>query len=270
MIGIWNFTKMIDFHNHVLFDVDDGPKTLEESIDMVRFAYNQGVTDIVQTVHFQHPKMEGKNTDYKYLVDRVRDFQSKIDKEKIKVKIHLSSEVFFLPNLLEISKNPLTKIGNGKFMLIEFRSDLFPTGYEDEFYQLKLNGITPIIAHPERYRFVQLDKNVLKKWKNAGYIILLDAGSILGKFGNYTKNLALEILDMSCVHLIGSDAHNNKHRNFCLKDAYEKIEKLYGLETVNKLKKNAYSLLNDNKIKNIKFEKLKRASFIRSILSKLK
>ena len=113
-------------------------------------------------------------------------------------------------------------------------------------------------------------KNVLKKSINAGYIIQLDAGSILGKFGNYTKNLALEILDMTCVHLIGSDAHNNKPRNFCLKDAYEKIEKLYGLETVNKLKKNAYSLLNDNKIKNIKFEKLKRASFIRSILSKLK
>ena len=52
---------MIDFHNHVLPNVDDGPKTIEESIEMLKFASNQGITDVVNTVHFQHPKMDGKN-----------------------------------------------------------------------------------------------------------------------------------------------------------------------------------------------------------------
>ena len=57
---------MIDFHNHILPDVDDGPKVLSESLDMLRHASSQGITEVVQTVHFQHPKMEGKNVDYDF------------------------------------------------------------------------------------------------------------------------------------------------------------------------------------------------------------
>ena len=54
---------MIDFHNHILPDVDDGPKIIEESLEMLKFAEKQGITDVVNTVHFQHPKMDGKNVD---------------------------------------------------------------------------------------------------------------------------------------------------------------------------------------------------------------
>mgnify|MGYP001272550765 FL=1 len=63
---------MIDFHNHVLPNVDDGPKTIEESMSMLRYASNQGITDIVQTVHFQHPKMEGRNVDFNYLKNQIK------------------------------------------------------------------------------------------------------------------------------------------------------------------------------------------------------
>ena len=59
---------MIDFHNHIIPNVDDGPKEIDESLDMLRTASKQGITEIVQTVHFQHPKMEGKNVDYDYLI----------------------------------------------------------------------------------------------------------------------------------------------------------------------------------------------------------
>ena len=58
---------MIDFHNHILPDVDDGAKTIEESISMLRYAEEQGITEVVNTTHFQHPKMHGKNTNFDYI-----------------------------------------------------------------------------------------------------------------------------------------------------------------------------------------------------------
>ena len=110
---------MIDLHNHVLPNVDDGPKTVEESVKMLRVANLQGITEIVQTVHFQHPKMYNKNVDYSYLKSKVDSLQTLINQEKLNIKIHLSAEVFYLPGLLEIIDNPLVTIGDKKYMLIE-------------------------------------------------------------------------------------------------------------------------------------------------------
>ena len=78
---------MIDFHNHILPDTDDGPKTIKESIEMLQCAYEQGITDIIQTVHFQHPKMDGKNVDYDYLTRKVVKLQNEAYKKKINVKM---------------------------------------------------------------------------------------------------------------------------------------------------------------------------------------
>ena len=268
-----SFIAMIDFHNHVLPDVDDGPKTIKESIEMIREAARQGITDIVQTVHFQHPKMEGKDTSYDYLKHRIDKFQNEIDKLNINIKMHLSAEVFYLPNLVEISKNPLVIFGNKKFMLIEFTTNIYPTGYENQFYDLQMNGITPVIAHPERYRFIRQDINILKKWIDKDYVIQIDAGSILGHFGGKIKDFTFKMLDSGLVHLIGSDAHNNGKRNFCINVAYEYLEKRNYGEFIPQLKSNAYSILNGNSVKEINFELesrfLNKKSIIRIFLSKL-
>ena len=241
---------MIDFHNHILPDVDDGPKFIEESIDMLKYASKQGITDIVNTVHFQHPKMDNKNVDYKYLKNKVNLLQKKSDDEKLNIKIHLSAEVFYLPNLLDVSKNPLTIVGN-KYMLIEFASNIYPSGYEDEFYKLQLNGITPIVAHPERYRFIQQDINIIEDWLNRGYVIQLDAGSIIGQFGDTIRNVSLNIINKGYIHLIGSDSHDSKKRNFCLFDAYKLLEEIKSKEFVKYLKDNSWNILNGKKVINL-------------------
>ena len=239
---------MIDFHNHVLPNVDDGPKTIEESMEMLKIAAKQGIRNIINTVHFQHPKMDGKNVEYSYLLEQVNNLQERLNEEKINIIIHLSAEVFYLPNLVEISKNPLVTLGNRKYMLIEFKSNIYPSGYEDEFYKLQLNGITPIVAHPERYRFIQNDISILELWKNRGYLIQIDAGSVLGYFGKKTKTVSLKMIKNGFVNLIGSDAHNTKKRNFCLLDAYSAIETMFDKDIVDILKRNTVCLLKGEKI----------------------
>ena len=251
---------MIDFHNHVLYGVDDGPELIEESMDMVKEAANQGITDIVQTVHFQHPKMDGKNTSYDFLNSRLGDLQKEINKASLNVKLHLSAEVFYLPNLIEILDNPLVTIGNRKYMLIEFKTNISPIDYENQFYKLQLKGISPIIAHPERYRFVQNDINILKLWIERGYYIQLDAGSIIGNFGVNTKKIAINMIEKNLVHIIGSDAHNNKKRNFCLAEAYDYLEKIKSKNYVDALKMNVKKLLNGDQMLNIDFGFKKNSS----------
>jgi len=234
---------MIDFHNHILPGIDDGSESLEMSLSMLKKAARQGITEVVNTVHFQHPKMYDKNVDYDYLLGEVRKLQEILNQKKIDIKIHLSSEVFYLPNLSEISENPLNTIGEGKYMLIEFLPGIFPSGYDEQFYDLQLKGITPIIAHPERYRFVKEDFEILEKWINKGYVIQIDAGSIRGHFGDKIKRLAIKMVKNGDVHLIGSDAHDNKGRNFCLKKTYDFIEKNISTDLVNIFKSNSIKLL---------------------------
>ena len=262
---------MIDFHNHVLPDVDDGPKTLEESINMLKHASRQGVTEIIQTVHFQHPKMDGKNVEYNYLNNKINDLQIEIDKLNLKIKMHLAAEVFYLPNLTEICMNPLVTIGNGKYMLIEFKSNIFPTHYEKEFYKLQLNGITPIIAHPERYRFVQNDIHIIADWINKGFIIQIDAGSLIGHFGSAIQKISQEMLKNGYLHLIGSDAHNSKKRNFCLREAYAKITLLKYNHLVVIFKENSRKLLNGENLKSINSQtKMENKSYIQTIINLFK
>ncbi|MBI45076.1 MAG: hypothetical protein CMG66_02790 [Candidatus Marinimicrobia bacterium] len=243
---------MIDYHNHVLPNVDDGPDSIDVSLNMLRKAQRQGITDVVNTVHFQHPKMYDKNVDYDYLVEQINKLQKVLNENNINVKLHLSSEVFYLPNLIEVSKNPLNTIGNGKYMLIEFLPGIFPTGYDDQFYKLQLEGITPIVAHPERYKFIKEDIDILKDWNSKGYIVQVGAGSIRGHFGDKIKTISIEMIKKGYVHLIGSDAHNDKRRNFCLKKTYDFLEKNISCEIVDIFKTNSQRVLAGEDMKSSK------------------
>ena len=235
---------MIDFHNHFLPDADDGPKSLDETIHMLRSANSQGIKEIVQTVHYQHPKMEGRNVDYNFLRDRIEQVQNIINQENLNIKLHLSAEVFYLPNLVGLLKNPLVTIGNGKYMLIEFQSNIYPSGYEQEMFELQRNGVTPIIAHPERYRFIQNDIEIIKLWIERGYVIQVDCGSVLGQFGKRASITCMDMIDKNYIHLIGSDAHNARGRNFSLQESYDRLSNLKNHNFVKKLKENSYNVLN--------------------------
>ena len=186
---------MIDFHNHIIPNLDDGSKSVEMSLSMLKEAQAQGVTDVINTVHFQHPKLYAKDTSYDFVVNEVKKMEEIAHSNNINIKIHAASEVFFQFNLTEILDNPITTFGNNKYMLIEFNTLSFPKGYEEELFKLQLKGITPIIAHPERYRGIQNDINLAKRWIERGCFIQIDCASILGGFGKNTQIAAIKLYD---------------------------------------------------------------------------
>ena len=110
---------MFDFHNHILPNVDDGSTSLEMSLRMLHTAAEQGITDVVNTVHFQHPKVDGKDISVKACLPVLETLQTESDKQGLGIKLHLGAEVFYLPNLLDIREHSMVTMGHGKYMLIE-------------------------------------------------------------------------------------------------------------------------------------------------------
>ena len=219
---------MIDIHNHILPNIDDGSKSTEMSLNMLKYAYEQGVTDVVSTVHFQHPLFLNIDHSLGNLQRIAESLQLKLYEYKIPIKIHLGYEVFYFENLLKISNKPLTTLGDGKYMLIEFSPKNIPNSQKQILYDLKISGITPIIAHPERYKFVHENFNIVYDWINAGCLIQVDAGSLLGLMGEKAKNSSHLIIKEKCCHILASDAHNDSNRNFCIKDAYNLVKNIIG------------------------------------------
>ena len=117
---------MIDIHNHILPNVDDGSKSLDMSINMMKHAFKQGVTEVVNTTHFQHPLF----LDIDHSIERIESIktalQKKLYENDIFIKIHLGYEVYYFENLLKIIKQPLVTMGNGKYILIEFTPHNIP------------------------------------------------------------------------------------------------------------------------------------------------
>jgi protein-tyrosine phosphatase len=148
-----------------------------------------------------------------------------------------------MPNLLELKENPLCTFGNGRYMLIEFQMRKLPDIHREILFDLKMSGVTPIIAHPERYEPVQKDINLIHQWIQAGCIMQIDAGSLNGTLGKSAKKSALEITKGRMCHLIGSDAHNDGRRNFCLKTALEHVTELTDKSFRNMLIQNGYKVL---------------------------
>ena len=239
---------MIDFHNHVLPAVDDGSKSLEMSLSMLKHAADQGITDVVNTVHFQHPKVEMEDISIERILEETKRLQQALDNASIPVKIHMGSEVFYLPNLVQLSDHNLATMGNGKYMLIEFQPHQIPEGSQQELFNLKMAGVTPIIAHPERYKPVQENIDIVRQWLRAGCLIQLDAGSVLGLLGPDAEKSSHEILQKHLCQLMGYDAHNNRKRNFCLFDAIEYSKTIVDESFLDGLLNNGKKVINGEEI----------------------
>jgi protein-tyrosine phosphatase len=250
---------MIDFHNHILPNVDDGSKSLEMSIDMIRDAQIQGITEIVNTTHHMHPMIDNSLIEYKDLKLKYSELEKILNEKDIDIKIHKGSEVYFHDKLDEIEVNDLTTFGNGRYMLIEFPVIQFPENYSEILFKLQLNGITPIIAHPERYRDIQKNINIIDEFIDKGYVVQIDAGSILGQFGKKVKKCALEIIRKEKFHLIGSDAHNYK-RNFCIQELLDLNINIINLNRVNIFVKNPGVILKGKSVNDLQIDSVNISS----------
>ena len=261
---------MIDFHNHILPNIDDGSSSIEVSLEMLKFAERQGITDVVNTVHYKHPKMIGKEVTFEEVNKKLEELQLLLNEKNIKIKLHLGAETFFYENLVELYDDKLATFSNGKYILIEFLTNLLPKNQKEVLFELKMKGITPIIAHPERYTAVQQNINIVADWLESGCLIQIDAGSPIGLMGKKAKMASEIIIKNKWCQIIGSDAHDNKNRNFCIKNSLKYISLLIGDEANKLVNDNPRSVILGNEIDvSVNYENLYKKSVFNSIKEKL-
>jgi protein-tyrosine phosphatase len=220
---------MIDLHCHLLPGIDDGPETLEESLDLCRIAAADGITRAVVTPHI-HPGRWGNTRDS---IERDREaLQQALDQEGIALQLGFAAEVRLTDEVMvqiERGEIPFYGVVEGfKIMLLEFPHGHVIPGSEQLVDWLMQRNIRPMIAHPERNRQVMRDPTLLEPFVEAGCWLQITGGSVLGHFGDPAQEVARQLLVADQVTVVASDGHNRKARQPALRQAFIRIARDYG------------------------------------------
>ena len=206
---------MIDIHCHILPNIDDGACNLDETVAMAKTAVKNGIHTVVATPH----TLNGIYTNPAKKITRITtEIQQFLTSEGITLNVLPGAEVHTCPGLLDLIANgdALTINNTGKYLLVELPSMTMPSEIKEEFFTLKLHGITPIIAHPERNFILQKRTDMLKEFVSMGALCQVTAASITGSLGKTAQRCAVKLLEARLVHLIASDSHSaiNRPQNF--------------------------------------------------------
>ena len=209
---------MTDIHAHILPGIDDGAPDMDAAIEMAAMAVESGVKTIVATPHCMD-FAKRQNLWDSQLQAELSAFRRILTKEKIPLEILPGMEIFGTPQVPDlIRQGKMIGINNSDYMLIEFAFHNYASQATEILEQILALGKRPVIAHPERYIYVQKDPSILNMWTEMGCLMQINKGSLLGAFGNAEQQLAYELVDRGFAFCVASDAHSPMRRTTWMKD----------------------------------------------------
>lgn len=206
-----DISKFIDIHTHILPGIDDGPKNLEQSAAMARCYVDLGITKIIATPHFIPGTAWAANREQ--ITAKVKELQCYFKQQEIALKIYPGMEIAYHHKVVSrMSKGLLMPLAYSQYYLLE-------PSFQDSQYdllqcakQFMEQGIKVILAHPERIKTFHENLEPLHKAVRNGLRVQLNSGSLLGKFGETCKKIALQLIAAGNVHYLASDAHSADSR----------------------------------------------------------
>ena len=223
---------MIDIHSHILPQLDDGARTLEESLEMARLAAEDGIQQMVCTPHMFNG-LSG-NPEPAEILDRVGALQEAIGREGL--RLLPGNEVHFTHELVgNACSGRVTKLNRLNYMLVEFPAHSVPPGAGALFQELQANGVRPILVHPERNVQIQTRRSIVADLVLQGVYVQITAMSITGEFGTAARNCAESLLRHNCVHFIATDTHRAERRPPVLSRGREAAAEIVGASIARKL-----------------------------------
>lgn len=220
---------MIDIHSHIIFGVDDGPCTIEQSISMVHNAEKAGIKIIVATPHSHENLFETErlSENYQEILYRIRDFG---------VTLKLGYEVFIHPSVPGMEKgNRGLTLDRTRYLLFELPFNSLPVYGFDVIVRFRLENVTPIIAHPERNRNFLKNFNDIAGYTKAGSMVQVDAASILGVYGREVRDFVKKLMKCNRVDFVASNAHCAEDYAQWFLAAYREVSKWVGEENARRL-----------------------------------
>ncbi len=215
--------ELYDIHIHLIYGVDDGPGTREESVEMLKKAAEDGIKTIIATPHKRYGMFE-------YDLETVEKHFEELKPiaEEMGIKLFLGCEYHACSDMVDdIKSKRVHTLADTDYVLCEFSYSTKEKEMEDAVYSLVANGYKPIIAHVERYGAIQRDPEFCLELKKRGAFIQVNSDGIVGEDERAIRKTARFLLKNEMIDVVGSDAHGINFRKSTLAKAYGYVVKKY-------------------------------------------
>ena len=220
---------MIDIHSHILPGLDDGAKTLEETLEIVCQLHKAGFQTLIATPHVLEGKKFLNPEEILATTDQVR---GRVAEVGIPIQILPGAENYIFPDMAKwVLEGKLLTLGNtGKYILVELPMLEIPQYTDQVFFELQVQGLIPVLAHPERNKGLVDQPARLVEWAKKGVLFQLDLRSLIGRYGSKSQELAEIMFQSNLIHFVGSDAHRTSQRDLPYLEALQSIKEIAGEE----------------------------------------
>lgn len=225
--------RIIDIHIHILPKVDDGSHSMEESLRMLRIAWNEGITDMIVTPHYQSGRYFTPAGDVVRLAARL---QEEAMAQGIRIRLYPGTEIYYRSGLEEkLDRGQLSAMNGRNHVLVEF-SPVEEFGYiRNAMEELRGMGYIPILAHVERFKCLLENPERVLELRRMGCGIQANAGSITGRYGMGVRHYLHKLLKDRAIDYIGTDAHNAEDRAPHIQKCVERLSRKYDADYVDAL-----------------------------------
>ncbi len=198
-----------DIHSHLLPGIDDGSQDMETSLELIKGMKELGFKKLITTPHIMWDMY--KNT-RDIIFEKLDQVRTKLREEQVDIELLAAGEYFIDDHVAALlkQKEPLLTFGNN-MVLVEFSMASQPFDLKEVLFEMQIQGYQPVIAHPERYIYLEQNKSFYNELKDAGYFFQLNILSLNGYYGNSVMELARYLTKKGYYDLIGTDLHHFRH-----------------------------------------------------------
>ena len=238
---------MIDFHTHIIPNIDDGARNIDETISLIKEAKEAGFNEIILTSHYIENYYETNVPERNMWVQAITE---NLKNTGIEIKIYLANEIYLSDNMMQLLiDGKASTINDTCYVLFEMPLNVEPMNLYNVIYTLQENKIIPVLAHPERYTFVQKDPELIYDLIQQGVLMQANYASILGYYGKNAQFMVKKFFENNMIHFLGSDVHRPNTIYKMIPEAMEKIEEIIGEQKLEELSTtNPMLVLNNKKI----------------------
>lgn len=234
---------MIDFHTHILPNIDDGSTSMDETINLILEAKQVGFTGVISTSHYIQGYYETNEAERKKIL-------CDVEKNVNELNLYLASEIYITTEIAKlINDGSASTINNTKYVLFELPMNSEPLFVKDVIYGLIGDGYKPIIAHPERYNYVQENIGYVEELASMGTLFQANYGSIVGVYGNGAKRTIKQLLKRNLIDFLGTDVHRTNQIYPKIPKILKKLQKIVSESKLQEMTTlNAQKVLNNEDI----------------------
>ena len=200
----------VDMHSHLIPGIDDGAQNMEETIAMLAKFEALGFSKIITTPHIKHPSYPNSSAK---ILDGLKEVREQMKLAGINLELEAAAEYYFDETLFHTLESDSFLTFNKNHVLIEFSFSAEPQGHEKLFYDMRIKGYKPVIAHFERYIYFHGSIEKAQEWREKGMLIQMNINSIFGHYGPGVKKQSEKLIDSGQIDFIATDCHRIDHLN---------------------------------------------------------